>query len=169
MGIVGSTIANNILVGFFDVGELYICDIDKGNLLGQYRDLSDAKKILRRDLKIYPVANPVKADIHIICVGDRFYINSMSELMPENYKLVSKLINGLDGKIIIVTNPSETITSKLKGQGFDVSVGGDLLDRVRESRGYTGKEIRLLKGYTNFGISAEILLTLRKMTLKLPQ
>lgn len=169
MGIVGSTVANNIIVGFFNVNELYICDIDKNILLGQFRDLSDAKRLLGRDLKIIPIMKPIKnADLHIICVGERFYINSMNELMPENYNLVLDIAKRINGKMLIVTNPADTITRLLKLQNYDVHIAGDLLDKVRENMGYDGKEIRLLKGFTNFGISAEILLLLREMTLKTP-
>ena len=169
MGVVGSTVANNIIVGFFDVNELYICDIDQNILKGQFRDLSDAKRLLGRDLKIMPVTKPIKdADINIICVGERFYVENMNELMPMNYDLVRKIVAGLRGKILVVTNPADTITRLLTLKGYDVQIAGDLLDNARENMGYTGKEIRLLKGFTNFGISAEILLLLRGLTLKAP-
>lgn len=169
MGIVGSTVANNIIVGFYNIDELYICDIDQNNLKGQFRDLSDAKRLLGRNLKIIPVVKPEKdADIHIVCVGERFYVNDMKELLHGNYELVYKIVRELEGEILIVTNPADTITNMLKSDGFDVREAGALLDKARENMGYTGKCIRLLKGFTNFGISAEILLLLRKLTLKNP-
>lgn len=159
LGVVGSSVANNLIMQGFDISELYLCDIDKNKLLGEFRDLSDAKRILGRDMKIIPTNKPEKkADFHIVCIGERFYLDSMLELMPDNYNLVKRTVWDIkEGKILIVTNPSDTITQLLKLDGLDVECMGDVLDDSRKNMGYNGKDIRLLKGHTNWGISAEVI------------
>lgn len=170
VGVVGSTIANNIIIGAYDVDSLILCDVDEERLLGQFRDLCDSKNISARDLTIIPVTKPeYRADIHIICVGERVYKESVNELMAVNFKLVKELVKVISGKILIVTNPSDKITRLLKFKGYDVEVAGNLLDKIREGRGYTGKDIRLLKGYTNFGISAEILKYIKLFKFQKPK
>ncbi len=167
VGIVGSTIANNLIINGFDISELILCDINENKLLGEFRDLSDAKRILGRDMKIIPTIKPYKnADFHVICIGDRFYLNSMNELMPKNYNAVETIVKQLKGEILIVTNPAITITRLLKYKNYNVRCMGDVLDKVRENMGYDGKDIRLLKGYTNWGISAEILQHIKECDLK---
>jgi len=168
LGVVGSSVANNLIIQGFDISELYLCDIDKNKLLGEFRDLSDAKRILGRDMKIIPTHKPERdADFHVICVGERFYLENMNELMPGNYDLVKVILKRIKrGKILIVTNPADIITRLIKLRDYDAECMGYILDDVRIGMGYNGKDIRLLKGFTNWGISAEVLKFIKEDDLR---
>ena len=166
VGIVGSTIANNILLKG-RMCKIYLTDIDFRKLTGQYYDLLRVKRLEeKRTGKTYPElsknAEPIEKgiDINIVCAGKPTDYDSYKDdetahrkLLNINYPIVQKIVDKLDGRIIIVTNPAERITKLLRMEYPKkwIEHAGDKIDAI-----YPGKEIKALKGSTSWGIGTEV-------------
>lgn len=164
MGIVGSTIANNLLQHKKPPSLLSIVDINKDNLEGQYKDLRRVIVQNKLDTKLFMCYSPITTtmDYNIICAGcptdyDSFEVeqDAHDALFRKNYPIVKDIVNKIRaGVIIIVTNPSTMIAKKLvaKFPNKMILYAGDIVDSIED-----GREILSLKGHTNWGIATEVL------------
>ena len=163
MGMVGSSIANNLLQKSY-IRRLTLTDIDQDRLRGEYYDLYRVKRLnnLDTDIIIAPEMIPVEHDYTVISVGYCTEYNkyntdkdAIQALFNKNYPIVRDIVRKIEhGKIIIVTNPSDRITEILKIEfpRKHIICVGNRIDRISD-----GKLIKTLKGYTNWGIAAEVL------------
>lgn len=164
MGKVGSSVAFGLLC-LPKVKEIGIYDIKKNLLEGEYRDLGHASWFLRgKNIVQKKTMNSFNAcDLIIITAGKpRLFVDIFDdELYRINKNIVKKILftlrrNGCSiplHKIWIVTNPVERLARE-----FGLLPCGPNLDRVREvTDKKDGKYILAKKGYTSWGITAEIM------------
>jgi malate/lactate dehydrogenase len=162
MGRCGSSIAFALLMSR-KIKTIYCDDIDKKRLIGEIEDLKDASSILNSS-EIKPGFSE-DCDVYIISAGFPREDSSISKknLIELNEGVVESIMRKIpkDRKVIIVTNPSDYFAKKYKA-----IEGGEILDRIRHKRTRgdperVAEKILDNKGYTNWGISAEILKRLR--------
>ncbi|UCD06963.1 MAG: hypothetical protein JSW41_03960 [Candidatus Aenigmatarchaeota archaeon] len=158
MGKVGGAIAFGMLItrGGYNI---HIHDSSPKILEAEYQDLRRAVKInaLCEDLNKLIKCGDIqpKADIHIICAGERRALGETdNHLFKRNYKTVNMICQRIkSGLIIMVTNPARDLARMCyRNSGVKVVPAGERCDRI-----CNGEEIMKGKGYTNWGIAAEVL------------
>jgi L-lactate dehydrogenase len=163
MGRTGSSIAFGLLAT--GTANLVFCDdIDRKKLYGEIQDLKDAVAIFQNKCFVFNGFSK-SCDVYIITAGfPRKTIRPMNKRMKEkNIKIVSGIMKKIPKNrlVIIVTNPSKTLSGI-----FNAIEGGEILDKARKARTKhdpekTANSIIRNKGYTNWGITAEIIYRLK--------
>lgn len=151
-GNVGSTIAFSFIF-HPEIDSVYLADIDVGRLHGEINDLNAASMLLRDDV-MFDVWKHEDIDYVFICAGSpRINFESDESLFERNVAVVDECLSKLPReKCYIITNPS-----KMLGEFFKCKYLGDALDGARSEVGLmNGLEVLSLKGYTNWGIAAEV-------------
>ena len=162
-GMVGSSIANELINTRWDeISELRIVDIDQDRLRGEYYDLKRVIAIKDVDLNLKKTPFPgLGYDISIITMGQRCRYDlfkrredAINDLFTRNWPSIFRVVDRLrGGRIIIVTNPADMIARTLRKHfpKRNIVHAGDFIDEIHD-----GKEIHELKGFTNWGIAAEV-------------
>src|SRR3990167_1102803 len=169
-GKVGSAVAFSLLS---HVDDIYLYDINRHLLQGELWDLRHASALLNGatvHFGPYRVIGRVKCDVVVICAGKprTSSKDSMDSLVNYNWPIIKHIGEQLrayhfKGKIMVVTNPPDKLIPALNGSpGIPV---GDVLDNARSNtriwkskRRVGGGYILDHKGYTNWGIAAEVVL-----------
>lgn len=166
MGRVGSILASNIIASDLQVSHIYIYDNAPDHLLGECLDLQDMADILKRKISVEIKHAYTEADIYVITAGIPRYSMDEKHDFEGNYFIVKSCLGLCNPKrpVIVATNPKEELKKTIKGKR--IIFCGYKLDKSREKRhGMDGeliaKSILNSKGFTAFGISAEIIETIR--------
>lgn len=168
VGRVGSSIASHIIASDIDATELYLHDIDIKKVMADMQDLKDMAFILGSKVDIKMGVGP--SDLYIITAGIPRKISKEKHNIEDNWNIVRYCLTlcDLDKPIIIATNPKEKINERVKELYADrqIYVSGFMLDNVRaERKGEDPERIAEFildnKGYTNHGITAEVMNIIR--------
>lgn len=171
MGRTGSQIAFSLLLSKKPRLSLALVDINEGKLMAEFLDLSDASNLFS---PIFMGASStidfvLDSDIFIITAGKARASSKEDFAIGENLKLVRSICEkiGRQKPIWIVTNPPAGIAETLSDEGFNCIPIGSELDFQRTLSGNEAHEIagKIIdgKGFTSFGIAAEVLLRIKKM------
>lgn len=150
-GMVGSTIANEILIRF-NPEVMKLVDIDVRKLKAENMEFE--RVIMINKLKtIVQIDDRLDNgyDWNIICLGER---RTNKGYPRTNYLIVRDIVKQIFfGKILIVTNPAMEITREIKDEfpDMEINYAGDYVDSISD-----GKMIHELKGHTNWGIASEV-------------
>lgn len=164
LGNVGSVLASHLIASDrICVDELNIYDVNKKTLRGNYYDLLDMRDVLGKGTRIRTGVH--ESDVYIITAGKPRKSSKEEWNYPKNLQIVLNCVSkcGNNSKIMIITNPVERITNFLKRMGYkNVIPVGKYLDAARFLRTRNDPEkvaVQILdsKGYTNFGVVAEVL------------
>ena len=162
-GRVGSAVAFALLFSKAKINGIFLDDDNIRKKEGEFRDLGHASILLKKKNIVFRLnnANRSSMDAFIICAG---YARSsskdnMDSLYRKNLSVVQNILDKLNvkerQKVFIVTNPADRLA-----KFFSISIipCGSLLDAARyNSDGKDGGYILDRKGYTNWGIAAEVL------------
>lgn len=157
-GRVGSLLAFTLLF-VPKIKEIWVYDKDENRLEGEVVDLCHARSVLPGENwpKIFKASSLVNlrenTKKRIICAGAaRNNVESNRDLYRKNKKTIDNITRTLGPGQYIVTNPIEMFASE-----FEHKPLGLFLESVREiTDGKTGGYILQKKGYTCYGIAAEI-------------
>lgn len=136
-------------------------------MIGNYYDLQDCADVYEKNIKIN-IGN-WESDIYIITAGIPRIKSSDVHDFWENYNIVRRLLERCapEKPILIATNPVKLICKQIEKE-FNIKTIPitDLLDSARETRTDDNPEnvaIAIIdnKGYTEFGVAAEIVQTIK--------
>lgn len=159
VGKVGATIAFSLL-HISKIEKIYLMDIDQKRLEGENIDLTQASWVLRdisstEIVEYGKIPNDIDA---IIIVAGKARTYPHEDIYQENRKIIESIVNMIPDKLknntFIVTNPSDKL-----GSEFNLLALGNLHRTFGDC-----SEILLKKGYTNWGIAAEVEKTIHEMT-----
>ena len=157
-GHVGSSIAFALLFSRA-CSRIYLSDIDNDKLWAEILDLQDAAKIADIDCTVGVALDPCYSkeyDAIVYCAGygrknpqetDEHLFSLNAPIIRNAWKTYARF----RGKVLIVSNPPDML-SKLWKDSIPV---GDILDKARGKR--TSAPILLGKGYTNWGVTSEVM------------
>lgn len=166
VGRVGSIIAYTMLF-ILGVKEIWLYDIDKEKLEGEFTDIGHASFIIPMyisEAKVFKAdtmdAIKKNSDRIIICAGfPRDRGESDRELLSRNKDLADRIAMSIGPGHYIVTNPVDILAERC-----DMIPLGGLLDMIREKTDCkTGDYIIQKKGHTCFGIAAEAYVAMAKL------
>lgn len=175
VGHVGSTIAYSLIP---HCKILYLMDIDRARLEGEFRDLRHAAYFINNKCEIIKghYKDTRYCDYVIICVGHSRgkAKKDMNKIFDINLPVVRNIINKFTKKfnkeILIVTNPPKEITEALYAEHNlypKMTPISETLDRARSNiDNKSGMYILLRKGYTNWGIAAAVTMYIMRHGLK---
>lgn len=177
VGIVGSTIAS-LIISKFKFVDLILTDTNKDLLYSQFYELKVLSKHINPTAIIKKSSDVEKADIYIICCGKRRKKEQPKiELFEENWNIIEPIIEEISLQnnkswTLIVTNPPTALSQKAMDYIPRVIPIGLITDDIEKkllsvsgSHEYNddidiGEQIFEKKGYTNFGVSGEVINTL---------
>lgn len=175
-GKVGSQVAFGLII-LNDCFKLDLIDIDKKRLYGEMADMKQAAEVLRKQITIENVEEPRGSDYYVICAGrsgsDRL------ALYDDNKKIILPYIQMIareryeESVVLMVTNPSTKLTQMALDYLPLVIPIGNKLDNARlrlcqvnashEMPSIQAKysEVAINKGWTAFGVAAEVISNIR--------
>ena len=159
-GRVGASVAFALIQkGRHIVERLDIWEVDRQRMMGEIYDLRDAAIISKSGITVGVGEKNRRYDIVIVCAGRsrRFIGESDSDLFNDNKNIVMGIARKFIGrKFLIVTNPPERL-SRIAGRLVNAEPMGKMLDEARRIQGRKdSSHILRNKGYTNWGIAAEV-------------
>jgi L-lactate dehydrogenase len=157
--------------------QLDLIDIDKKKLIGEIADLEQAVEVLHKNIKIESVEEPRESDYYIICCGksgsdrESLYEHNKEIILP--YLETIARIRKEDSWILMVTNPSGRLSQLALEYNPLIIPIGNKIDNARLrlfkviSRHETPeiqdkyKEVAINKGFTQWGVTAEVISYIR--------
>lgn len=161
-GIVGSSIGNEIL-NSRKAKALLLVDKDLDRAKGEELDLDRVRVLKKIYTALAHTGSPATrgCNLSIISLGQRCQYDKFStreaavqDLYRVNYPDVKRVAAVIEeGVILVVTNPAEQIAAQLRRDlpGKIIISAGSQIDRIQD-----GPTIHSLKGWTNWGIAAEV-------------